>query len=748
MFGSQLGTSYDDPAPCAKELAQGPPFPSAEDVGAALPVSNNGSGDALIPTTVDVCDQPDQNHSLRRETFESRVNECMADMEHLFSMENQALGEILNDVKVYIAKIKLIQHITVPENFMYHLEGLITLYFAATRCTDTVQGVAIAALYTQRFYTKSITKIVTDTLIDLSVQNQGGVLGEGKDWIHLLREAKDNWRLIVNNEGFAHLSKVISLMIVLGLCDAQKVNFTIAGMKLFSYASVGKHSSAFDLIDAVFETVIFFVEGGYECFLQGSLSPLITGEFEYQDLDKRIVACEANADYARNGNLEKLANITPEEFDVEIRAVIAKVEVVCRTTKNSFIKKILYEKKKKLQILLADYLQTRVEGGLREAPYAMAFYGGSGVGKSCVSNILMVTTLHYNGYKCSDDYIATIQPTDKYMPTAKSNINGYKLDDVGNTKAQFVERAPTALIIDIINNVRCYANKADVAEKGKVSLDPKVVTITSNIKTLCAEEYSKEPTSITRRAQYIATVKVRDEFTTDGMLDAGKLSDFYGGQVPIIPDAWLITVERSFPVPNPTPGKPALIAFKVLYYDDPDFGETRLENISLDTLISYSNRASKIFYQQQKDFVEKSNNLDSKLDFCSVCREPGQICRCGLTSLASSDTDSTVSSDSSEPGCEETTMQNQAGVIMYNAFMKFTKKHFAPNFLTSRMDYLEDKLSETMIASLEMMMESRLASGPIGYRLGFWTMNGSNSTSWKAMMKRLRKSFALYTLCV
>jgi hypothetical protein len=105
---------------------------------------------------------------------------------------------------------------------------------------------------------------------------------------------------------------------------------------------------------------------------------------------------------------------------------------------------------------------------------------------------------------------------------------------------------------------------AEADMKGKVSVEPRVIISTKNVKDSCARVYSNEPASITRRDRITIECSVKPQFATHGMLDENKVRKVYPDGPPLIPDFWNITVEKSFGVPNPIEGKPATVDWEVV----------------------------------------------------------------------------------------------------------------------------------------------------------------------------------------
>lgn len=608
-------------------------------------------------------------------------------METILEEQAGVLESKMDEVKSILAKMSAVRNVTIPNGLMYQVERLVSLYFGLSRCDDMKQGVAIVHLYLSQFYERSIVTMVMDALKGFSMENQAG---DSPTWLSLLKLAQTNWKLVIANEGFSHLGNVLSMMLTLGLCDSADIDFTIAGMKMFSVRALKKQVTAIDLIDAIFSTVAFFIEGGYECFKQGSVKPLLYGDLDMQKLEDQIALCEQYAEYAKTGDLEKRVNLSNNDFEAMLISVIEKMETLIKTSKNVVAIKLLRDKLDKIRKIQTYFRQTRVQGGLREAPYGMGFYGGSGVGKSSVSNIMMIAVLMHNGFNASDEALITLNEGDKYMSNMRSYINGIFIDDIGNVKAEFVEKAPTAKIIELINNVRAYANMAEADMKGKVSLEPKVVVTTKNVKNMCAETYSNEPASITRREQFVATVKVRKEFATKDMLDSDKVSKHFGEKIPLIPDLWEFTIEKSFPVPNPVEGKPAVVGWEIV-----NFNGRKMNGVSIYDLIEFACVTSKKYFANQAQLVANSNNLADKMEFCGECKFPGCMCKCARECQNKDKNDS----------------EDQAGMLLapfvWTTFAKYRKKTLS--LFDQYMQKLEEKTLEEMMTRLQWLENSPYA---------------------------------------
>jgi hypothetical protein len=521
--------------------------------------------------------------------------------------------------------------VNVTDAILSKIENLGALLVALKDCPTVSCFLATVFLYFKTHYNKSVANTVANymsELLETEYSPQSGTFGPVEDekpaWLLLLKDLQANWTLVIRNEGFSKISHLLSLCLALGLCDASSLDFKIGNLKMFSIGAMVKHASAIDLVDAALETVVYFAEGGYMCFLRKSIKPLLYGNMENEQFEEAYSKCFRCQEYARCGNLEKYENMSENDYEALLAQCIEKASTLIATSRGIVEKNILLKKLEVLRRWQATFRQTRVEGGLREAPYSIGIYGGTAVGKSTIANILMITTLLKNGFSASDDRIVTLNEADRFMSNYRSFTNGVLIDDVGNTKAQFVQRSPTDLIIQLVNNVRMYAVMAEADMKGKVSVEPKVVITTKNVKDTCATVYSNEPASITRRDRITLTCTVRDIYARHGMLAEDKIRAIHKDDVPAIPDFWEIKVEKSYPIPSTTKNAPAQVGWETVCDD-----AGPMESVSIVDLIRWIGKDSASFYQAQKLFVSLNNDLSTKLSICAECGYPKpDVCRC------------------------------------------------------------------------------------------------------------------------
>jgi hypothetical protein len=516
------------------------------------------------------------------------------------------------------------------------IEALVCLVNIIRKAKDWVVVTNALALYAQRqFPDKALTRVVFEALNEAVVpgftpQSEGDpdqpLTGEQSDFINLLRQFHGGWKMMSNNDGYHKIMKLLSVLTAAGLISKTGEKASVKGLRLFADAIAQKENvTCFDVADCIIESAVFFFEGGYECIRTGTLTPLLFGDFDMRRFDELYCNCCRWMQYAQPGNL-MLAGIDQNDLAKSLDEASDLGKKLMYTVKSPINKRLVQERKIHIDTMIAKLQQFRASGSLVEKAYCIAIYGKTSVGKSTIGNYLMTTTLHSNGFDATDEYTVVLNEEDRYMSNYKSFINGIFLDDVANTKSNFVDGAPTARVLRVVNNIKQYANMAEAELKGKVVVAPKVVVCTSNLKDMGATIYSNEPVSIVRRANVVITASVKPEFAENNQLRHHKVKEYYrarGQDVPPIIDAWNFKVEVAYPVPNTTKGKEDTLGWKIVCWNG-----VELSSCDIFTLIAFLNRDSREHFANEKKYVETNSNLVEKIPFCDTCNSLKQCCIC------------------------------------------------------------------------------------------------------------------------
>jgi hypothetical protein len=183
------------------------------------------------------------------------------------------------------------------------------------------------------------------------------------------------------------------------------LSWNVKGVELFRAGSVRKHATAIDFMGAMLDTVITFIEGGYECFRQGSLAPLLFTTDAGREFDDIYFTLVELHEHAMVFNL--CANpitykgvyrpINDLEYGSMLEEAIEMAENAYRSAKGTWQSGVLEKRLTTLRVNRAAYSAKRIDGTLRYAPFTGYVFGDTGVGKSTVAQLLMSDCLSIAG---------------------------------------------------------------------------------------------------------------------------------------------------------------------------------------------------------------------------------------------------------------------------------------------------------------------------------------------------------------
>lgn len=527
------------------------------------------------------------------------------------------VGETIETIKTLATSHGL----PIPDNILSRIEDLTLLFLQLKDVNSTTQLISILLAYYKTLVSGSILTTIETFVLSLFMDYEGQSGANDPNWLKHLREGKTNWNIILRSVAFEKVSTLLSLCVALGLCQAGAFAFSIGNFKLFSVEAQKKHASALDLLDAFVSTVFYFVEGGYRVFTTGSITPLIYSNFEAKSFEEDFRECERLSEYAKTGDLQRLGNSSTNSYDSLLLNTLDKGNLLMNMTSSVSEKAVYRSRIDRLSRLQTELIQTRLTSGLRHAPFVVSFFGSSAQGKSTIGKLAMSTMLNANGFASSPENICGINETDKFMSTYRSNVTGVFLDDVGNSKPDFVDRPPSQILIDLNNNVPTYALQAEADKKGKVVIEPKIVICTTNVKDLGGAAYSNEPASIARRAHLHVTTVAKPEFTVNGMLNSAKVYAKYPDPAVLIHDIWDFKVETVVAVKSIS-GGPDSVSYIPIEYNGVKCDKIGVSEL-LRVLVDFSRR----HFVEQDRVVKDAENF-TKLQFCKPCGMPQPLCSC------------------------------------------------------------------------------------------------------------------------
>jgi hypothetical protein len=546
----------------------------------------------------------------------------------------------------------------IDDQTLSYVEGFMAMATALWDAKSAAGHIAVLTLYAKTLLTdKSLFREVNEYINEQFVTPQSDSTECAT--INMLHEIRSNWKLFKDNKLFKKVSGLMTLMVSLGVCEAASLNFSIGKMKIIEQRTTEIQLNAFDVTDAIFDTLIFFIEGGYRCFQTGSLMPLLVDDFTVIALEDEYINLCRMWDLEQNGNLIKLEGIQSSEFDHRLELAITKFKSLLPSF-SGLDKKLITDKYNKLLQIKSDYILHKCSGGVRRAPFVIELFGKSNQGKTSVGEILTDVMLSAAKLPLDKSRRASVNAAMKFLDNFYSDTLVAVLDDMCNPKSGFVQVPPTGLMIDLCNNASYVVPKADLHEKGKVHAEPEICLITTNKKDLDAYQYSNCPYSIQRRCHLVVTVKAKEMFQTkrDGVycgLSTNLVDEYYKERPrPVIDDLWDIDVEVAV-----EPGKLSETAEYTPYI----YNGRPMEGIGMNELVELVIDLFLKHRKSQFDIVERFGKSNKGYTHCGV---EGCMNIKGMCSVHS-DYHSLPSQKASEPEEDSEDEEEQLEIAARNA---------------------------------------------------------------------------------
>jgi hypothetical protein len=506
-------------------------------------------------------------------------------------------------------------NVNIPDKILREVEGIIMLLVTLTQQTTAMGAISAIMLWAQGRISGSMLGKLKNYLAEILKSPQSDAT---PDWILCLRDLRQNWRLCKNNRAFNQVSKLLGCLVMLGMCDISKLTFHIGQFKVFAPTINEKHTNAFDLADAIFETVLFFTEGAYLCFKTGSIKPLLVNDTSAMELDQEFAQVSAWFDLVKNGNLQKFTDMTDQEFEKRMNALSTNLKNVAQSL-TGLDRKLVMDKFQKILAMQNNYVTMKVSSGMRHAPFGIELFGKSSQGKTSLGNQLLDALLASQGMPTGKEFRCAYNAGDKYISNWVTDMLVMIFDDIANDKSKFVERPPTRAILDVINNQMYYAPKAEIEAKGKCFVEPWIAMATTNKKDLDAGMYSNCPYSIQRR-MVVITVTAKDEFLKDpknkkGGIDSTKVRKFHTNddgeyEPPPFDDIWTLSIEEAV-----EPEDLSMVA----QYAPIEWRGRIMKDINMETCIQWAIEAFNDHRLNQENVLKR---MKERRKF-TICSHPG-----------------------------------------------------------------------------------------------------------------------------
>jgi len=515
------------------------------------------------------------------------------------------------------------------DKLIREFEGLALLAFSVTRCTDAIAVCTTVLLYLRSFTTTSMYTVLAPYVTEIFAftpqdgeELEAALEGEKVETetltshglVSTLQHVLSDWKLVTSSPFFTHISKLLGLVVLAGLCEASDLKVSIGDIKLCEPHLFDSHSTAVDICDAALSGVTFFVERFHAAWTKKDATLLIIDE-KSKDMDTRYAVLMGQWDLVKTGNLEKIDGATVQEFDRELETFSRDLKVLLPSLKG-FEKKLVADKYMKLLEVRNDYTTMQIASGLRRAPFVVEIFGLSSQGKSTLGDQLITALLASQNLPIEDSYRASYNSGDEFLSGWSTDKLVLLMDDCWNEKPSISGKTGVLkIILDACNNQMAYANMAELAKKDKTFLQPELVVMYTNDIAMLAGETCVCPFSIQRRPDAVITAEGRPEFQKyrDGKpqgLNPESIVDWSekNGN-PLFDDTWLLTVQKAV--------QPEQL-HQVAEYATLSFDGEKLEKVPFVTVVQYLIEQFDKHRKVQQQIIDRKAQRATQVEKCGV----------------------------------------------------------------------------------------------------------------------------------
>lgn len=373
-----------------------------------------------------------------------------------------------------------------------------------------------------------------------------------------------------------------------------------------------KYHAGPDFVHSLLDTALFLVRRGYQSYVAGSVLPFFHSEDKYQ----------AWFDKAELLQRQALLLSNPEPHGIDRFAYLSDLKDAIEQGRS--MKKYAVRKDEKLVIgkLLGGLELThdleitkRAAQKDRKTPLCMLLYGGSGIGKSTIQNVLFQHYGKVRGLNTRSEYRYVRNPTEQFWSGMNSTQWCVVLDDIAFMAPQLGVLDPSlAEMLCIANNVPFVPAQAELSDKGRTPVRAELVLGSTNTEHLNLTSNFSCPLAVQRRFPWVIDIAVKREFQDPdkpGMLDSARVPATPAGEYP---DLWHFTIKRIEPAGedrNHQRGRTVV---------DQEITNMRDFIRWYNTVIAHHNTI--------QDKIMASNERAYVTNVCPLCKAPVNWCEC------------------------------------------------------------------------------------------------------------------------
>jgi len=442
-------------------------------------------------------------------------------------------------------------------------------------------------------------------------------VGEESGYTESLRKMIDILNGIKNTEFGKKFYKLLMYTISFGYTKVFNYDFSsLIFSKAEKEESRLQYNSKVGFALSLVDSILFLYQKGREIYGSRDLSQLFTSCSGAQAWMQKVTLIKQRANFLSNPEphgftwFEFVADLNDA---IDIGTNIVRNMSSCHIVEQNVYRKALDD----LRFTKAVVITKRTAQASRAAPFGLLLFGGSSVGKSFFTQILIKHYAKLFKLPQGDEYIYTRNANSEFWDGFHSSMWCVILDDIAFLKPDQGLDPSVTEMLQVVNNISFVPNQADLADKGRTPMKAELVIATTNTQHLNATAYFSCPLAIQRRLKYIIEIVPLPQYASaDGkMLDPSKLPTTFVDY----PNYWKIYVKVVTCAGDGQNRNRARITTLFCTCDIYEF------------IKWYSETALQHEETQKKAAAQE--DLLGKVTICELCHLPSSGCACTLCTI-------------------------------------------------------------------------------------------------------------------
>lgn len=367
-----------------------------------------------------------------------------------------------------------------------------------------------------------------------------------------------------------------------------------------------------DFVHSMLDTALFLTQRGYQCYQIGSIMPMFHSAEKYQEWFDKAEKLNRQSHFLSNPEVHGIDRF---KFLADLKDVIECGQSMRKCALKKDEKLLISKMLATLELTHDLEVTKRAAQKDRKTPLCLLLYGGSGIGKSTLQNVMFQHYGKVRGLCTLPEFRYVRNPTEAFWSGMNSTQWCVVLDDIGFMSPRLGTLDPSlAEMLCIANNVPFVPAQAELSDKGRTPVRAELVLGSTNTEHLNLIAYFSCPLAVQRRFPWVIDVRVKAEFQSlekPGMLDSSLVPPPVEGAYP---DLWTFVIKRVVPC-----GEERLHQTGKLVIDQ-EIGDMK-------TFLQWYNKVI-TDHNTVQDKIMSGNNtmLDTKL--CTLCSMPSSWCTC------------------------------------------------------------------------------------------------------------------------